>query len=143
VSKREKPPAPMVEKAARGLIPVAAYDAELLWADPVGTEYDLVKRTRRSWPQLKLYWSMLNRVVKGAGKWPSAEHLHEAIKLTLGYVREVVNLRTGEVSLVADSAALDAMSPDEFRVFFDSATELLAARLGFDPLAFTEERAAA
>ena len=66
MGKREKPPAPMVEKSAHGFMPVTAYDAELLIADPVGTEYDLVKRTRRSWPQLKLYWSMLNRIVKAA-----------------------------------------------------------------------------
>jgi hypothetical protein len=137
-TKREKPPIPMVVKGARGLSPVAAYDAEVLWSDPLGTEYDVVKRTKRSWPQLKLYWAMLGRVVKATGKWPDPEHLHEAIKLTLGYCREVVNLRTGEVTIVPDSAALDAMDPEEFRAFFDSAAALLAERLGFDPLAFIE-----
>ena len=128
----------MVAKTARGLSPVAAYDAEMLWADPVGTEYDLVKRTRRSLPQLRLYWSMLQRVVTATGKWPDAEHLHEALKLTLGYCREVVNMRTGEISLQADSAALDGMDADQFRAFFDSAVAELARHLGFDPLAFIE-----
>ena len=141
MSKRERPPAPVVRKEARGLRPVAAFDAEALWADPVGTEYDLVKRTKRSLPQLRLYWAMLNRVVKATGKWPDAEHLHEALKLTLGYRREVANLRTGKVTLVADSAALDAMDPEQFRAFFDSAVELLAETLGFDPLAFMAEAA--
>jgi len=101
-----------------------------------------VKRSRRSLPQLRLYWTMLHRVVKATGKWPSAEHLHEAIKLTNGYIREVVNLRTGEVSVVADSAALDAMTADEFRVFFDAAVELLSRTLRFDPLAFMERAVA-
>lgn len=139
MTKREKAPSPMVVKTARGLSPVAAFDAEQLWADPAGTEYDLVKRTKRSWPQLKLYWAMLNRVVKATGKWPSAEHLHEAIKLTLGYCREGVNLRTGDVTLVADSAALDRMDHDQFRQFFDAAQGLIAEQLGFDPLAFIEQ----
>lgn len=136
--KREKPPVPMVRKERNGYSPVSAYDAELLFSDAAGTEYDLVKRSKRSLPQLRLYWSMLNRVVKATGKWPTAEHLHEAVKLTLGYCREVANLRTGEVTLVADSAAFDAMDPDQFRVFFDDAAALLADKLGFDPLAFME-----
>jgi hypothetical protein len=136
--KREKPPVPMVRKERHGYSPVSAYDAELLFSDAAGTEYDLVKRTKRSLPQLRLYWAMLGRVVKATGKWPTPEHLHEAIKLTLGYCREVANLRTGEVTLVADSAALDAMDADQFRVFFDDAVKLIAEQLGFDPLAFME-----
>lgn len=138
MGKREKPPAPMVEKSAHGFMPVTAYDAELLIADPVGTEYDLVKRTRRSWPQLKLYWSMLNRIVKATGKWPTAEKLHRDIKLTLGYVEQSVNLRTGETTLTPDSVAFDAMTQDEFQIYFNHAVELLAEKLRFDPLAFIE-----
>lgn len=141
MAKREKTPSPIVRKTAKGLSPAAAFYAEMIWDDPIDTEYDLVKRTKRSLPQLRLYWAMLHRVVKATGKWPTAEHLHEAIKLTLGYVREVVDLRTGAVSVVADSAALDAMTHDEFRVFFDAAQELISEQLGFDPLAFMGEAA--
>lgn len=138
MAKREKPPVPMVEKSLRGFMPVTAYDAEVLMADAVGTEYDLVKRTRRSWPQLKLYWSMLNRVVKATGSWPNAEKLHRDIKLTLGFVEQSVNLRTGEIAVTPDSVALDSMSQDEFQAFFDDAVRLLTERLRFDPLAFME-----
>ena len=73
--KREKPPVPMVRKERHGYSPVSAYDAELLFSDATGTEYDLVKRTKRSLPQLRLYWAMLGRVVKATGKWPTPEHL--------------------------------------------------------------------
>lgn len=141
MAKREKPPLAMVEKAARGLRPLTAYDAEVVFSDPVGTTYDLVKRSRRSNPQLRLYWVMLDRVVKATGKWPNSAKLSRDIKLTLGYVEPAVNLRTGEMSLSPDSIALDAMEPDEFKVFFDKAAELLAERLGFDPLAFLEQAA--
>lgn len=138
MAKRDKPPVPMVEKAARGFIPVTAYDAEVLMADPVGAEYDLIKRTKRSRPQQRLYWLMLNRVVKATSQWPTAEKLHRDIKLTLGYTEPAVNLRTGEVVAIPDSTALDAMTQDEFQAFFDAAVKLLSERLQFDPLAFFE-----
>lgn len=138
MAKREKPPAPMATKTARGFSPVAAYDAELLWADPVGTEYDMVKRTKRSLPQLRLYWSMLHRVVSATGKWPDAEHLHSDLKIVLGYYVRTVNVLTGEVRLEPDSAALDRMTADEFMKFFDAAKAELSRHLRFDPMAFME-----
>ncbi len=141
MAKRDKPSAPIVRKTARGLSPAASIDAEQVWADPVGTEYDLVKRTKRSWPQLKLYWSMLNRIVKATGDWPSSVHLSDEIKLTLGYRRVLANLRTGEVHECPDSIALDNMSHDEFMAYFEAAQALLAEKIGFDPLAFLEEAA--
>lgn len=139
--KRDKQPPAIVRKSQRGISPVSAFDAEQVWNDPVGTEYDLVKRTKRSWPQLKLYWSMLNRVVKSTQGWPSAEHLSDEIKLTLGYRRKLVNLRTGEVTDTVDSIALDNMKHDEFIAYFEDAQKLLAERLGFDPLGFMESAA--
>lgn len=145
MGKREKPPAPMVEKGPRGFIPLTAYDAEVLMADTVGTEYDLVKRTKRSRPQQRLYWLMLGRIVKATGRWPNAEKLHRDIKLTLGYVEESVNLRTGDISISADSTALDSMTQDEFQIYFDQAVKLVVEQMHFDPLAFIErsERRAA
>lgn len=145
MSKRDKPPAPMVEKAARGFLPITAYDAELLIADAVGTEYDLIKRTKRSTPQNRLYWLMLGRIVRATDAWPSADKLHRDIKLTLGYTEPSVNLRTGEITQTPDSTAFDAMTQDEFQVYFDATVKLLAERLHFDPLAFisaSERRAA-
>lgn len=137
-NKRNKPPSPIVRKTARGISPVAAYDAETLMSDPLGTEYDLVKRSRRSLPQLRLYWSVLRNVVRATGKWPTEAHLHDDLKLICGYTRNLVNWETGEVSVVVDSIAFDAMNQDEFRAYFDTAMEKLADHLGFDPLAFVE-----
>jgi hypothetical protein len=136
--KREKPPVPMVRKERHGYSPVSAYDAELLFSDAAGTEYDLVKRTKRSLPQLRLYWAMLGRVVKATGKWPTPEHLHSDLKIVLGYYIRTVNVFTGEERLEPDSAALDQMSADEFRGFFDRAVIELTNHLEFDPLAFME-----
>lgn len=139
MTRREKEPAPIVIKTQRGLSPVASFDAEVIYSDQIGQEYDLVKRSKRSNPQLRLYWSMLGRVVQATGKWPSSEHLSDEIKLTLGYVKQVVDLRTGEVTKSVDSIALNAMSSDQFRLYFDQSVELLSDHLGIDPLAFMRE----
>jgi hypothetical protein len=133
---RQKAPAPIIKRTVKGFALIGPYDAELIEADPVGTEYDLVKRSKRSLPQLRLYWQALAGVVRATDQWPSAEHLHEDIKLSLGYVRKSVNLRTCEVVLSVDSAGFDAMSADEFKLFFDKAMQLLAEQCGIDPLAF-------
>lgn len=134
--KRNKQPAPIVRKTPRGISPVAAFFAEQIMADPMGTEYDLVKRTRRSNPQNALYWSALNQVVKATGKWPTPEHLHDELKLICGYSRPAVDWKTGEVHTIVDSTAFNAMDADQFRAYFDAAMEKLAEHIGFDPLAF-------
>ena len=136
MTKRDKRPAPIVRKEQRGLSPVAPFYAEQIIADPVGTEYDLVKRSKRSNPQNGLYWSTLSHVVKATGKWPTPEHLHHELKLVCGFKFTVVDWETGEASVAVDSTAFDAMSADEFRVYFDTAMEKLAEHLGFDPLAY-------
>lgn len=136
MSKRDKAPAPIVRKEARGLSPVDSYFAELVMSDPIGTEYDLVKRTKRSNPQNGLYWSTLSHVVKATGKWPSAEHLHHELKLVCGFKMTVVDWATGETSIAVDSTAFDKMTHDQFRVYFDMAMEALAEHLGFDPMAY-------
>lgn len=136
MSKRDKPPAPIVRKTPRGLSPVSGFFADQILADPVGTEYDLVKRSKRSNPQNGLYWSALGEVVRATGLWPTAEHLHDDLKLICGYSRKAVNWDTGEVSTIPDSTAFNAMSADEFRVYFDTAMKKLAEHVGYDPLAF-------
>jgi len=138
MARRDKPPAPIVKKTPRGLSPVAAIFAEEIMSDPMNTEYDLIKRTRRSNPQNALYWKTLDRVVKATGGWPSTGHLHHDLKLVCGYVYKTVNWETGEVVEVVDSTAFDAMSADEFRQYFDLAMMKLGEHIGFDPLAYQE-----
>jgi hypothetical protein len=134
--KRDKPPPAIVTKTPRGLSPVAAYDQELIMGDAIGSQYDLVKRSRRSLPQQRLYWATLGNVVRATGKWPTAEHLHDDLKLVCGYRRQVVDWVTGEVGVAVDSTAFDAMTGDEFKVYFDIAMAKLAEHIGYDPLAF-------
>lgn len=143
MAKRDKAPAPVVRKTLRGLSAVSAFDAEHFECDPIGTEYDLVKRSVRSLPQHRLYWQALTRVSIATGKWPTAEHLHHELKLISGYRMTVVDWETGEISQAVDSIAFDAMNADEFKAYFDAAMPKLAEHVGFDPLGFYQDRSAA
>lgn len=141
MSIKDKPPAPMVVRTDKGLRPARSWDAEDLSADPVGTEYELHKISRRKPRQHRTYWRALNLAVKATSRWASAEHLHDEIKLACGYYRKVANLVTGEIMLIPDSTAFDKMDQDQWQGFMDRAMELVAAECGFDPLSWLEAAA--
>ncbi|RVL05134.1 hypothetical protein CN151_10855 [Sinorhizobium meliloti] len=142
-TKKERPPHIEVTCTARGLRAHTADDAEKLASISQGSVFQLVPVTKRSDRQLRTYWKALGLVVKVTQKWTTAENLHRDIKMTLGYREQVVNMRTGEITLVPDSIALDKMQHEEFCNFMNQAMALIADTVGFDPLAFlAEERAA-
>lgn len=143
MAKRDKAPPPIIRRTMKGFALIGAWDAERIQDDAIGQEYDLVKRSKRSNPQLRLYWQALAGAVKATDAWPSAEHLHEDVKFTLGYTRKTINMKTGEMVLSVDSVGFDAMDADQFRVFFDKAMALLAEHTGVDPLFFYGDRRAA
>ncbi|MDX0801681.1 hypothetical protein [Sinorhizobium medicae] len=141
--KKEKPPLIQAIMTPRGLRAHTQDDAEKLASIPEGSIFEIVPVTTRSDRQLRTYWKALGLVVKVTQKWSSAENLHRDIKMTLGYREQVVNMRTGEITLVPDSIALDKMEHAEFCEFMNQAMALIADTVGFDPLAFlAEERAA-
>lgn len=137
--KREKAPRIEITKTERGLSPNTAWDQERLDAAPMGSVWSLHAEGKRSHKQLRTYWRALQGIVNATGKWPSDEHLHDEIKFTLGYRKLVADMRTGEVSEVLDSVALNEMEPDAFRAFMDSAMQLLTETTGIDALGFLEE----
>lgn len=142
MAKRSKERAGLIlRKEARGIVPASAYDAEALAAFPLGTEFDLAPRTKRSLPQHRTYWKALTEVVKATGTWPTAEHLHDALKRDLGFIDVRINL-IGQPYLSTDSTAFDEMDQAAFQTYFDQAMARLTEVVGFDPLAFLEERAA-
>jgi len=138
VSTRDKAPPPMATKTEKGLRPLRAWDAEALSDDPLGTEYELSKVTRRKPKQHRTYWRALGLVCKSTNRWASAEHLHDEIKLACGFYRKAANLETGEIMLIPDSTAFDKMDQAEWQVFMDRAMELIAREVGIDPLAWLE-----
>lgn len=136
--KKDKPPPPIVRLETGGLVPVSGWDAELLNKMANGTEFDLVERSTRSLPQHRTYWKALAGVVAATGLSPSAKHLHRDLKLACGYTEKVVNRDTGEIHVMADSIAFDAMTQDEFKAYFNTAMAKLTEWAGYDPLRFLE-----
>lgn len=141
MAKKDKPPHIEAIMTARGLRAHTPSDAEMLVSLPIGKVFEIVPVSQRSNRQLRTYWKALGLVVKATGKWPSAEKLHRDIKMTLGYREQAVNMRTGEITLVPDSVALDKMEHEEFCNFMNKAMELVADTVGFDPLQFIQEAA--
>ncbi len=130
------------EKTPLGVRPISAFDAEELDRFPLGTEFNLAPRTRRSLPQHRTYWKALSDVVKATDAWPTPEHLHDALKHDLGYV-EVRKTLAGQPYISTESTAFDAMTADEFKAYMERAMARLAEVTGCDPLAFLDERRAA
>ena len=109
----------------------------------MGNDVEVVLRKRRSGPQQRLYWRTLSEVVAATDKWPTSKHLHNDLKLALGYVEKHVNAFNGAMTYQADSTAFEKMKGDEFKTYFDRAMKLIAESCGFDPLAQYEARRAA
>ena len=136
---REKIPL-ILRRTERGLEPRSRQATDLLAQYAVHSDVEVSIKKRRSLPQLRLYWLMLQNVVAATGAWPSAEHLHDALKLDLGFTTPVKTM-DGRLVMIPDSAAMSKMDAAQFRIFFDSAAARLAEVCGFDPLANTEEAA--
>lgn len=133
---REKIPL-VLRRTERGLEPRSSQARDLLAQYALHSDVEVVVKKRRSLPQLRLYWAMLQNVVAATGAWPTAEHLHDALKLDLGYTTPVKGM-DGRLVMIPDSAAMARMDAAQFKVFFDAAAARLAEVCGFDPLAIEE-----
>jgi hypothetical protein len=130
--KRDAPPPPIVSLTRGRLTPVTAWDAELLDGYPDGASFDLVHRSRRSKPHNAKYWAILNRIVKATEAFPSAEKMHEWVKLKLGHVSPVFGPKGEIVGMTIDSTAFDAMDQAAFNVFYEAFSSLVAREMGID-----------
>lgn len=133
---REKIPL-VLRRTERGLEPRSRLAADLLAGYALHSDVEVTVKKRRSLPQLRLYWAMLNKVVEATGAWPDAEHLHEALKMDLGYTT-LIKTMDGKLYAVPDSAAMGKMDAAQFKRFFDAAAAKLAEVCGFDPLQHQE-----
>ena len=129
----------VLEKRNGRIVPASAFDAEILDGLAEGDQLDATKRTVRSTDQHRLYWAVLSAVVKATGRWPTAEHLHEALKLDLGFVTVRLNL-IGKPYIATDSTGFDEMTQPEFQNYFDQALARIAEVTGIDPLALLPPR---
>lgn len=130
----------VLRRTERGLEARSRSAADILGRYALHADVEVSIKKRRSLPQLNLYWVMLNKVVEATGAWPDAEHLHDAVKLDLGYVTPIRTV-DGKLAMIPDSAAMSKMDSAQFKQFFDAVAKRLAEVCGFDPLNETEEAA--
>ncbi|MDP1702619.1 MAG: hypothetical protein Q8L53_16905 [Aestuariivirga sp.] len=119
----------IVTRKGSGLWPVSAADEEIICGLSQMKEIEISFKYRRVPEQLRAYWWFLSYVVEATEAYESAEHLHNAIKFELGYVKKMARL-SGEIVIVPDSVALSAMDGMEFTEYFKKAEKLIAERFG-------------
>ena len=118
--------------------PITRYDAESIELYKQGQIFNVVAVSERSNPHHKLYWSILKAVVDTTAMWPTPQKLHNEIKFLTGYYSSVINGKSGQIFYVVDSISFESMDQQEFSTFFDAAMEVLANRLGVDPMELLE-----
>jgi hypothetical protein len=138
-AKGEKPPVPMMRKAGGRLSPVSQFDAEEFSAFPDGMLFDLIPRNKRTLPLHKTYWQALTKAVEATGRWGSRETLHTALKVAMGLVEPIYDLRGNVTGMQPHSTAFAAMDQQTFRIYFDGAMAKLSEAVGYDVLAFLED----
>lgn len=115
------------------LHPVTYYDAERIEDHKHGQMFNITPTGTRSNPHHNLYWSVLRKVCRASGLWPTEKHLHHELKLVCGYYKTTTSPLTGGVIKSTDSISFDSMSQKEFSDYFEAAMEKLAEVLGCDP----------
>ena len=123
-----------VMKVEGALVPLTEHDADQLAEAAHGSVFNMTKTGKRSNPHHNMYWSILTKVVKATGKWPTRDHLHNDLKWACGYVKMRYNSLAGCHMRVIDSISFDDMDQDEFNLYFELAMAKLAEAIGYDPL---------
>lgn len=100
-------------------------DPRAITDEPREGYVEITVKKRRSSQQNRRYWAILRAVVDATECLPSAAHLHDAIKVDLGYTTPVYRM-DGSVFFVPNSCAFDRMDQDEFNHFKDRAMALIA-----------------
>jgi hypothetical protein len=133
VVKASKPKIQVLKRDGQ-LLPVTQYDAEAIDELPNGQLFNVATASKRSDPHHKLYWAILNKVVKATGRWATSAHLHDDLKMLAGYYRTVFNGVTGGVYYLPDSIAYERMDQAEFAQYFEASMQRLAETIGYDPM---------
>jgi hypothetical protein len=117
--------------------PATEMDEELLREIPPGRQFVIhPKKPSKSSRQLRLYWALLNKVVKARqdARFPTAEKLSKRLLVETGRTNVVWRF-DGGFDLVPDSIA--AMTRDEFNAYFNDAMPLVRDHvLGIDKESF-------
>lgn len=123
----------LLQKTRTGLVPLDAYSAARIEGLPLGSEFSASATTKRANKQNGLYWSILREVIDATGLWSTEEHLHNLLKMDLGY-RSLEMKMNGEKHWVPDSTAFNEMDQEKFDTYFKKAMARLSEVAGYDVL---------
>jgi hypothetical protein len=121
----------ILQREGNRLVPFDAKALEDLEGVPSGKPLTCKVSLNRSLPHHRFYWVMLSEVVKATGCAPSAEHLHQALKLSLGYTMPVFDKAGEVVSHIPDSTSFAKMDQVTFAKYVKEVEQLLAERFGY------------
>ncbi len=128
MAKKEKPTYAFVRQGNR-LVPEMDFDTHALDGIAQGERVKVNIGQFRNNPRLRAYWQMLQDVLDATDCAPSAEKLHEVIKLETGHV-DLVRVGTMTVA-IPGSIAFDKISEAEMVKFFREAEMFLARHYGW------------
>lgn len=106
-------------------------DRDLIAAFPAGQRIRVDLRTGRSPTKLRFWWAFLHQVVSSTECCPTAEALHETVKLMCGYTTPV--MVKGMTVMVPRSIAFSSMTEEEFSKFLDDGLRFIAGTYGVTP----------
>jgi len=134
----DRAPRPIVKLNGGRLAPVSAWDAEELSAFPDGMTFDMHPRNKRTLPLHRTYWQALSKAVEATGRWQSREALHTALKVAMGLVEPIYDLKGNVTGMQPHSTAFAAMDQNQFKAYFDGAMGKLSEAVGYDVLEFLD-----
>lgn len=122
------------------LVPSTPYDLERCQMYKRGQQLKADKLVKpRSLPMQGMYWACLSQFVQATECVPTAEHLHNLIKMKTGYVTPAV-MPDGTLYWIPDSTAFDKMGQSEFNDFVAKADKWCLETFGA-PLLQAQEAA--
>lgn len=139
MAKKRETPEIWVQRKGGYLAPEFKMDAEAIELLPYGERLRVTLHTGRVPKRLRFYWSFLKKVVDSTACAPNVESLHEALKVSIGYVTPVM-VRGYQIN-VPRSIAFDKMDEAEFSLFLRDALEFISSSYSITPeMVFGSER---
>jgi len=133
MAKKPEKPVYAFIRQGNALVPELEFDQRALAGIENGQRVRVDIKEFRSVPRLRAYWMMLHEVVAATECAPSAERLHEAMKLELGIVDLV---KVGNMTVaIPGSIAFDKFTESEMVEWFRIAERFLAEKYGYEPAA--------
>jgi hypothetical protein len=129
-----------VQRRGSYLVPEMAADKDLIERLAIGQRIKVTVTEGRSPAKLRLYWAYLGRVVKACHCAPSAESLHDVVKLHTGFVTPV--MVKGFTVAVPKSISFSSMTESEFDDFLATSERWIIETYGISIKDAFEEQAA-